>query len=392
MILKLSKKTIITGFLSIIGIIFVVLFTSFSSILGEIPGQSEVFDLEVRDEFVFLNDDGLIIIDSTNPRNPRIINTIDMLNPQWISLQGDYAFLQDGAGDLHIVDVSSPYNAEIVSVLETEGVAVIQGSLLYSIKSPNTGLSGRFSVYNFSNPRNPILISTGSKIIRWAKGFKVHENYGYVIGGEPLLTVLDLSNSSDVKIASTFFDDGIDRHAGQNIQIYNNIAYITDSNHILDEPAKHILYAINISNPITPEIIWKLDSRDIENIWVEPDLLYCTSFRNGLTIYDISNPHNPVLIDSYKHGFSIYNGVEVHNNKIYITGVPRLIILNNKDLGKFSHFFQNTSFRWLFIFFTVLIGLLSIGFFISDLISARRKTTIPDQADFFDRDLSRQHE
>ena len=388
MILKLSKKTIITGCFSIIGIIFVMIFTSYSSIIGEIPGYSEVFDLEVKDEYVFLNDDGLIIIDSTNPRFPRIIKTIDMLNPQWISLQEDYVFLQDGRGDLQIVDISNPYNAEIVSVLENEGVSVIQGSLLYSVKSPNTMLSGRFSVYNFSNPRNPILISTESEIIRWAKDFKIHENYGYLIGGEALLTILDLSNSSDVKNISTFFDDGIDRHAGQHIQIYDNIAYITDFNYISYESEKCILYAINISNPITPEIIWKLDSRDIENIWVEPDLLYCTSSRNGLTIYDISNPQNPVLIDTYKQGFSIYNGVEVYNNKIYITGVPRLLILNNKDLGKFSHFFQNNGFRWLFIIFTVVIGLLSIGFFISDLNSAKRKSTIPDQVDFLNADLS----
>jgi len=373
---KLSKKTAITGCFTIIGIIFILLFTSYSSIIGEIPGSSEVFDLEVKDEYVFLNNNGLIIIDSTNSRNPRIINTIDMLNPQWISLQEDYAFLQDGRGDLQIVDVSNPYNAEIVSVLETEGVSVIQGSLLYSVKSPNTMLSGRFSVYNFSNPRNPILISEESEIISWAKDFKVHDNYGYLIGGEALLTILDLSNSSDVKIVSTFFDVGIDRHAGQHIQIYNNIAYITDFNYISYESEKYILYAINISNPITPEIIWKLDSRDIQNIWVEPDLLYCTSHWNGLTIYDISNLQNPVLIDSYKQGLSYYTGVEVHNNKIYITGVPRLLILNNKDLGKFSHFFQNSSYRWLFIIFTVLIGLLSIGFFISDLISAKRKSTI----------------
>lgn len=375
MILKLSKKTIITCCFSIIGIIFILLFAIYSPIIGEIPGYPSAKDLEVKDGFVFLNDrDGLIIIDSTNPRNPRIINTIDMLNPQWISLQEDYAFLQDGSGDLQIVNVSNPYNAEIVSVLENEGVSVIQGSLLYSVKSPNTLLSGRFSVYNFSNPRNPILISEESKIISWAKDFKVHENYGYLIGGEPLLTILDLSNISDVKIISTFFDDDIDRHAGQHIQIYNNIAYITDFNFISFESIRFILYALNISNPITPEIIWKLDSRDIENIWVEPDLLYCTSSNgNGLTIYDISNPQNPVLIDSYKQYFSYYNGVEVHNNKIYIAGVPCLLILNNKDLGKFSHFFQNYSFRWLFTIFTVLIGLLSIGFFISDLISAKRR-------------------
>lgn len=372
MILKLSKKTIITGCFSIIGIIFILLFASYSSIIGVFSGFSPARDLEVKDGYVFLNHDGLIIIDSTNPRYPRIIKTINILNPQWISLQGDYVFLQDGGGNLHIVDVSNPYNAEIISFLEAEGVAVIQGSLLYSIKSSNTLSSGRFSVYNFSNPRNPILISEESKIINWAKDFKVNENYGYLIGGKPLLTIIDLSNISDVKTISTFFDDGIDRHAGQHLQIYNNIAYIIDVQDY-SYGSGNVLYAINITSPITPEIIWKLDSREIENFWVEPDLLYCTSRRNGLTIYNISNPQNPVLIDSYKNENSYYQGVEVHNNKIYITGRPNLLILNNKDLGKFNHFYQNPSFLWLSITFTILIGLLSIGFYRSDLIWANRR-------------------
>ena len=349
------------------------LFASYSSLIGDIPGYSEVKDFEVKDEYVFLIGDKLIIIDSTNPRIPRIINTIDMFNPHWISLQEDFAFIQVGGGDLQIVDVSDPPNAEIVSVLENEGVSAIQDSLLYSVKSPNTALSGDFSVYNLSNPRNPILISEEGEIINWAKDFKVHENYGYLIGGDPLLTILDLSNASDIKTISTFFDDGIDRHAGQHIQIHNNIAYITDSDSNPYEPERHILYALNITNPISPEIIWKIDSKNIYNIWVEPDLLYCTSISNGLIIYDISNPQNPVLIDSYNQGFQIYNGVEVHNEKIYLTGIPRLLILNNKDLSKFSHFYQNFDFRGWLIVITVLIGLLSIGFFISDLISAKRR-------------------
>ena len=372
MILKLSKKTIITGCFSIIGIIFILLFASYSSIIGVLSGFSSARDLEVKDGYVFLNHDGLIIIDSTNPRYPRILKTINIINPQWISLQGNYVFLQDGGGNLHIVDVSNPYNAEKISFLEAEGVAVIQGSLLFSIKSPNTLASGRFSVYNFSNPRNPILISEESEIINWVKDFKVNENYGYLIGGGPLLTIINLSNILDVKIISTFFDDGIDRHAGQHLQIYNNIAYITDVqdySYVLG----NVLYAINITNPITPEIIWKLDSREIENFWVEPDLLYCTSRRNGLKIFNISNPQNPVLIDSYKNENSYYRGVEVHNNKIYITGRPNLLILNNKDLGKFTHFYQNPSFLWLSITFTILIGLLSIGFYRSDLIWANRR-------------------
>lgn len=373
MILKPSKKTIITGSFSIIGIVFTLLFASYSSLIGDVPGFSEVYDLEVKDEYVFFIGGKLFIIDSTNPRVPLIINTIDMFNPHWISLQEDFAYIKTGGGDLQIVDVSDPYNAEIVSVLENEGVSVIQGSLLYSVKAPNTHLSGRLSVYNLSNPRNPTLMSEEGKITNWGKDFKIHENYGYLIGGDPLLTILDLSNASDIKTISTFFDDGIDRHAGQYIQIYNNITYITDSDSTPNDPERHILYALNITNPITPEIIWKIDSKKIYNIWVEPDLLYCTSSSNGLTIYDISNPQNPVPIDSYNQDFQFYNGVEVHNNKIYLTGIPRLLILNNKDLGKFSQFYQNFNFRGWLIVITSLIGLVSIGFFISDLISAKQR-------------------
>ena len=89
-----------------------------------------------------------------------------------------------------------------------------------------------------------------------------------------------------------------------------------------------------------------------------------------------------MLIDSYKNENSYYRGVEVHNNKIYITGRPNLLILNNKDLGKFTHFYQSHIFLWLSISFTAFIGLVSIGFYRLDLISAKRRL---DEIKFYEK-------
>jgi len=334
----LKKFVIIGGGISVSGIILIfLLFPNFLAIgtVSGLPGG--IKDMEVQEDFVYVCDESLTIIDATNPALPYIFKKIEMLNPQWISYQNGYLFLQDGHGDVQIVDVNDPYNAKVIDVLSQAGVLALQGDLLYSVRSPNTDKSGMFSVYNFSKPNDPVILSERSKVVRWAKDFKIQGDYGYIIGGEALLTVVNISNPSNINIVSTFYDEGISRHAGQMLEIHDSIAFITDGYEDDSiESYKYKLYAINISNPTVPEVIWKLDSKEIEKIWVETDMLYCTSSKEGLLVYNISSLKNPVLIHAYNPSFSYINAVEVHNDYVYvlgfISGMNRLQIFDKKNI------------------------------------------------------------
>jgi len=333
----LKKLVTIGGGISVSGIILIFLFVPNFLAIGTVSGlPGGIKDMEVQGDFVYVCDEGLTIIDATNPALPYISKIIEMLNPQWISYQNGYLFLQDGHGDAQIVDVNDPYNAKVIDVLSQAGVLALKGDLLYSVRSPNTLKSGMFTVYNFSKPNDPVISSERSKVVDWAKDFKIQGDYGYIIGGEALLTIVNISNPSNINIVSTFYDEGISRHGGQMLEIHDNIAFITDSFTDNKDLNTYYLYAINISNPVVPEVIWKLDSKEIEKIWVEPDMLYCTSFKEGLLIYNISSLENPVLVHEYNPSFSYINAAKVQDDYVYvlgfISGMNRLQIFDKKNI------------------------------------------------------------
>lgn len=383
--LHISKRILITTIISIFGIILFSLPINYSPIIGCIPASSQVQDLEVGEDFTYLAFKGLLIVDTSDPSHPQIIGNISNINPQWISLQDKFIFLEGGDHDLTIIDVSNPYNASIIEVLEDGGIAVSQGNFLYSIRSADLIGSRRFCVYNFSNPEHLTLISERSWANRGARDFKIKGDYGYIIGGEDLMTIVNLSDILDVKIVSTYYETNISSYSGQNLQIHNNIAYITNYRNSPSELRRHDLYAINVSDPTSPELMWKIDSEDIVNIWVESNFLYCTSPTMGLIVYDISNPYDPILFDRYTyHTYSVFNGVEVHKNKIYIAGAPHLLILDNTILGQFSRIsFQSIILPSLFLFMFVSCGILSIIFLIYDLYSSKRMKRTQFIIDFY---------
>ncbi len=335
------KKTALTlGLISIIGAIPVFfLFPNFFAV-GNVTGlPGGIKDMEVNGDFVYVCDESLTIIDVSNPSTPNIYKIIDMLNPQWILYEQGFLFLQEGDGNLQIIDVNDPYNPAVLNILSQGGTVALRDGLLYSIRSPNTLHSGEFAVYNFSSPNELSLISERNAVISWSKDFTIKDNFGYIVGGPALLTIVNLSNPNNISIVSTYFDKGIRRHAGQCIEIYGDVAFITDHfDNFTEDPYKynHNLYAINISNPFIPELIWKIDSRDIEKVWIDSDLLYCTSGKDGFLVYNLSDLLNPIQIYSYNPPFSQIDAVEIQGNNIYvlgcIMGLNRLLILDKNSL------------------------------------------------------------
>ena len=331
----IKKIAIIGGSLSLVGVLLFFFFSSSFLTIGEVWGLSSMKEMEVQGGFVYISEDDLTIIDATNPSRPYIFKTIEMKNPQWISYQSGYLFLQEGDGNTQIVDVIDPYHPHLLNPISQAGVLALSNGLLYSINSPNTYKSGTFCVYNFSNPNNPALISEKKNIVDWGKDIKIQGDYGFIIGAEPLLTVVNISNPLDISIISTVYEEGVSRHAGQRIEIINDTAFVSDFYDDLST-IKFFIYAINISNPVVPEIIWKLEIEELENFWVEPDSVYCSSFYDGVLVYDISDLENPVLSTTYKPFYSYITDIIVDHDLVYvlgfITGIYRLQILERSRL------------------------------------------------------------
>ncbi len=100
--------------------------------------------LEVLGDFVYVIDDGsndLIVIDVSNPENPLITNRKDAgLDPEFITIQDNFAYVLDLGGQLRVFDVSDPGNPAPVPYnlldfgTDTRSVAV-QGNYAYVVSS-----------------------------------------------------------------------------------------------------------------------------------------------------------------------------------------------------------------------------------------------------------------
>ena len=115
------------------------------------------------------------------------------------------------------------------------------------------------------------------------------------------IIILDISNPSDVKVLSEYFNDltgGV-----HNIYIYEDHIYALNA---YAGPSKFDV--INIKDPENPKKVgsFKLgEGSAIHDIWVEDGIAYTSNWKDGVNLIDVGNgirggsPSNPVLISNY---------------------------------------------------------------------------------------------
>ncbi|MDW8114046.1 MAG: T9SS type A sorting domain-containing protein [candidate division WOR-3 bacterium] len=161
-----------------------------------------------------------------------------------------------------------------------------------------------FYIYNVSNPLEPYFLSSYLIPNQYAVSLCLQNRYLYVTGlgwrTESRLSIFDVSNPYNPILVSAislmvYTIDGID--------IFNNLACVTTGG-----PDR--IYLINISNPNNPSIIsyWEADESTYlggkGSIKIKDTLLYVTFSTDGESVrhtgiftFNISNPSNPLLIN-----------------------------------------------------------------------------------------------
>lgn len=109
--------------------------------------------------------------------------------------------------------------------------------------------------------------------------------------------------------------------------IDNNYAYVIDNS--------NGLVFIDITKPLSPEIVGTYNNYDYLNaIYVEKDIAYIT-IGGGLVILDITHPQNPIEISKLRLGSGSYACIYVKDNYAYIGGNngPDFVIVDISDLS-----------------------------------------------------------
>lgn len=252
--------------------------------------------------------DGTSVVDITDGANPIEVFWKDGLNSTWrdVKTYGDFAYVTTEAQEgLLILDLTSlPDASGITSTyftgptgnewLTAHNLYIDESGFLY-IFGANRG-NGGVMVYDLnSSPTNPTEVLD---INDWYvhDGFVQNDTgyFGNIYEGH--FSMWDVADKANPILISTALTPTTFTH---NIWAASNgFAYSTD------EVAGGYIGAYDLSNPITPVLVDKIQSSPGDNIiphnaHVNGNYLYTSYYADGVVIHDISRPHNMVEVGQY---------------------------------------------------------------------------------------------
>ena len=157
-----------------------------------IPLMGTAADVRVENAhaFVAAADSGLIVINLSNPNNPRMVSHIRTTAPAWgIEVNEGYVFLC--ADELIVVDSREPMNSRVVARRSMPGSAyriTIVDNLGYV-----AALNGGLQIFDLDDPANPRAIGSYESQGN-ATNITVFGNRGYLLDTLAGVQILDLSN------------------------------------------------------------------------------------------------------------------------------------------------------------------------------------------------------
>jgi hypothetical protein len=241
--------------------------------------------LNVYGHYIFLNEinEGIHIIDNSNPSAPRNIAFIDIPNNMDLAVKGSYLYA-DSYSDIVVFDISQPTNVRAVSFLNNV------------ITEKN-----RYWTPNQTNPDS----------------LKVVVDYMVKDTTVSVDQYRQWSRCSNCMYASADSRSSFSLSASQ-VGVGGSMSRFTIVNDFLYAVSSSQLYAINIANGTNPTLASSRNMGwNIETIYPFKDRLFIGS-RNGMFIYNVSNPAAPVQMSAFTHATSC-DPVIADDNYAYVT-------------------------------------------------------------------------
>jgi hypothetical protein len=257
------------------------------------------------------NADRLLLINVSNPQNPTLLGSYETewyLSP--VEVAGSIAYFTDG--DLQIIDVSNPQNPILIgSYIIPSGYAStveLEGSIAYvggDLGEDNAGLL----FIDVSNPQNPTQL--GSYITpNGINSIDVTGGIAYLACIDSLL-IVDVSNPQNPSLLSAIIPQnaGDDFTYSSFVTVEDGIAYI--ANGISG------IQIVDISEPQSPILLGSYDTQNYaDRLAVAGGIVFIADY-DGLQIVDVSNPQNAYLTGSYDtQGISGF--ISVEGNLVYL--------------------------------------------------------------------------
>ena len=233
----------------------------------------------LKDHLFIADGNSLLIYNTSDPENPRIINRFSDFNAPGrvlgLSISEERLYIASGPGWIYVLNISDPEKPtrmyQINNLNAANDVATV-GNYMY-VADANTGML----IFNLTDPRNPGLV------------------------GSFYILKSNVSGS-------------LQGWGGMAIAVSGNYAFLSGQ-------SGKGLYMIDISNPSKPREIFHSVGKNVYDISISDIGVYLAR-ADGTTQYDIlnlSNPSMPQIVD----GFSILesadrSAIAIHPSENYI--------------------------------------------------------------------------
>ncbi|MDO9693328.1 MAG: PKD domain-containing protein [Candidatus Latescibacteria bacterium] len=219
-----------------------------------------------------------------SPCDRGIISSLDTPGTaESVIVQGDYAYVADGAGGLRIIDVSDPLHPTAVGSYDTPGYAaelVLSGDLAF-VADGVTGLQ----ILDVTNRAGPVLIGA-TATAHSALALAIADSLVYIADSDSGLTVINVSDPAEPAVFGRLDTSG----RAQGIAVSGAFAYLADGSGGLRAIDR------NADDPAEPWIIGGVKSftvNDARDVVIDGTMAYVADADSGLYVIDIFDPANP---------------------------------------------------------------------------------------------------
>lgn len=275
-------------------------------------------DLKLDGNYAFIAaNNGLNIIDITNPKNPSLITTYDTKGfCLKLKIRGDYLYLANG-GNFEIIDISNKKDPILIGSQNKNGISchdlALDGDYVYILNSDKP------CVLDVSNPENIIYVSNFN-FISLTKKIKIYKNFMYLANDYNGIQIANIEDLNNIYLLSEM-DLGI---IINDIDIKNNTLFAAANNMGIK--------AIDISNPKVPKEISSLNLDGIsKSIKIDGNYAFIAAYKGGVKIVDIRDPNNLQEIGTYDINGKA-SDIYLLEDKLLVTDEDgKLIILDISD-------------------------------------------------------------
>ena len=322
----------------------------------------------VSDNIAYITDlyTGLEIYDISEPENPNVVGSVDTPHlAMSISISEDIAYVADYDSYIQILDISNPGFPYIINsygifytvvdflIEENYGYAITSSrlyifrldDLIYpeiisyieiggtnnSVEYYNshvyvTSLFEGIKIINVNNPQNPYIVGECDTPGR-AYDLLVSGDIVYVANGNHGLTIIDASDLTNPFILPYF-----------NTHTPSNVSSLAMADDILYLAGNYDgLKVVDISDPISPVFLQSIlphsDSRfKIKPIIIDDKLIVEDRNWNEILTFDITDPANPELINTYIWNLSTRDWEAYEDYLVTVNGYQGVSILDLESI------------------------------------------------------------